>query len=166
VLALVLAPLWAAAADEQRTPAAPEDRIHITSQRLVADNQARFAEFIGDVVATQGTTVIKADRLRVYYQPDSDPAQQAGQVDRIVATGSVNIKTGDKVADTPKAVYEAQSGVLTLVGPGSTVRSSGNSVTGEKITLFRNEDRMTVESGSRERVEAVFYQDQKAAPAP
>ena len=43
-----------------------ESKIHITADSLTADNNARFAEFTGNVHATQGTSVIQADRLKIH----------------------------------------------------------------------------------------------------
>ena len=53
---------------------ADENRIHITADRLTTDTNEKLVEFIGNVKATQGTTILTADRLKVlpeYRMPRS-----------------------------------------------------------------------------------------------
>ncbi len=136
-------------------------KIHITSDRLVADNQAMLAEFIGNVVATRETDVITADRLKIFYKKGVDkkenPAAGEEMIEKIVANGNVVIKFDDKVAVTQQAVYTAETGIIILTGPNSKVTSGNNFISGEKITMYRSDDRMIVEGGKEKRVEAVFY---------
>ncbi|MCK4469709.1 MAG: hypothetical protein KAU60_15310 [Desulfobacterales bacterium] len=136
-------------------------KIHITSDRLVADNQAMSAEFIGNVVATRETDVITADRLKIFYKKgvDKKENQAAGEemIEKIVANGNVVIKFDDKVAVAQQAVYTAETGIIVLTGPNSKVTSGNNFISGEKITMYRSDDRMIVEGGKEKRVEAVFY---------
>ena len=137
------------------------DKIVIVSDKLVSNNKEQFAEFTGNVKATQGTTQINADRLKIYYsnRPDSPVGTAPGEesIQKIVASGKVVIRMDDREARSENAVYEAAKGVLILTGKNSRVASGDNYVSGEKITLYRNEDRMTVESTAKQRVEAVFY---------
>jgi lipopolysaccharide export system protein LptA len=46
--------------------------------------------------------------------------------------------------------------VLILNGPGATVSSGENTITGETITFYRADGRFTVEGGSSGRVSAVI----------
>ena len=136
-------------------------KIHITSDRLIADNEAMLAEFIGNVVAIRGTDVITADRLKIFYKKGVDkkekPAAGEEMIKKIVANGNVVIKFDDKVARAQQAVYTAETGIIVLTGPNSKVTSGNNFISGEKITMYRSDDRMIVESGKEKRVEAVFY---------
>lgn len=144
-------------------PAAEAEGIRVTADRMVAESSARSAEFIGNVRAVQATTVITADRLKVFYRAGtagSAPAQsetEAGAIEKLHCTGRVVIHFDEKVAVCDEAVYTADDAVLVLTGPEASVTSGKNRVTGEKITVFRNEDRMLVESGSHRRVEAIFF---------
>ena len=146
--------------DDRTTPQAPEPKIRITADRLVADTKTGSAEFIGHVRATQGSTVISSDRLKVHYDQaaESNPAgESAAAIDTIIAVGSVVIHFGDKVATTGKAVYQSKTGIFTLTGSGTRVTSGENAITGEKITVDRKNDRMTVEGSGTSRVNAVIY---------
>ncbi len=141
------------------------EKIHITSDRLIADNDALNVEFTGNVIATKGDEVVTADSLKIFYKKDLDEDKKiaAGEeaIKRIIAKGNVIIRFDDKVAVTEQAEYNAETGVLVLTGPNSKVTTGNNFVCGDKITLYRADDRMTVEGNSEKRVEAVFYSGEK-----
>jgi lipopolysaccharide export system protein LptA len=141
------------------------EKIHITSNTLIADNKAMSAEFIGNVVAVRGNHVITSDSLKIFYKKKTDEEEKSADgedmIREIIATGNVVIKFDDKIAISEKAVYTASTGVIVLSGPDSKVTSGKDSVSGEKITLYRADDRMLVESSSEARVEAVFYSEDK-----
>lgn len=163
-----------------QTPATANDKeIRITADKLETFNDKNLAVFSGNVHATQADTVIDSDRLEIYYdrqentetagskpkKPDKNPAPKEGEkgsVKRVVAIGGVKIRSGDRLATTEKAEYTSETGIIVLTGENSKVNSGNNSVTGNKITMYRNEDRVVVESGEKKRVEAVVYSgDQK-----
>lgn len=172
ILFLVLLALPAAGADTGSRPQTeqPDRKIRITADRLVANTKTGSAEFIGNVQATQGSTVITADRLEVLYDPAGEPGaagKSAAAIESIVSTGHVVIHFGEKVATTDKAVYHSRTGIFTLTGKGTRVTSGDNAITGDKITVDRKNDRMTVESGQASRVNAVIFtgRDGLAQPA-
>jgi len=140
-------------------------KIYITADRLIADSEAKCAEFIGNVRAVQEDTIITADRLKIFYKKVEDNnkslTSDEGSIEKIISSGNVKINFDDKVAVAEHAVYTSETRVLVLTGPNSKVTSGINFVSGEKITLYRAEDRMTVESGNKKRVEAVFYSKEK-----
>ena len=137
-----------------------DQKIRITADRLVANTKTGRAEFSGNVRATQGSTVITSDRLEVQYERggQTDAAAESGAaINSIISSGNVVIHFDDKVATTNKAVYHSKSGIFTLSGKGTRVTSGDNAITGEKITVDRKNDRMTVESGQATRVNAVIF---------
>ena len=143
-----------------------EDRkIHITADKLISDNDADYAEFIGNVRATQEDTVITADSLKIFVKINSDnkgaPGVRTESINKIIASGNVKINFDNKVAVTPQAVYNTETGVLVLSGDNSRIVSGKDSISGEKITIYRTTGRITVESGGEKRVEAVFYSGEK-----
>ena len=79
----------------------------------------------------------------------------------MVSNGNVIIKFDDRVATSDRAVYMTETKILILTGPGSTIKSGNNSVTGEKITLYRDDGRIIVESGSEKQVKAIFQSGDK-----
>lgn len=147
------------------------EMIQIRSDSLVADDQSKVAEFIGNVTASQGDTVIESERLKVYYgsggQPSEDPENLAAQVEKIVASGNVRIRFENRLAVAQEAVYNVRSQVFILSGEGTRVSSGSNYIVGEKITLRRKDGQVVVIGGESRQVEAVFYpEDAEKKPNP
>jgi lipopolysaccharide export system protein LptA len=149
---------------KQKSPDRNE-AIHITSDRLISDNKAGYAEFIGNVRATQVDTVITSDRLKIFYKKNianKGPLSVSEEsIHKIVANGNVEIKFDNRVATAHQAVYNTQTMVLVLSGNNSKIISENDSISGEKITFYRKDGRINVESGNKKRVEAVFYSGKK-----
>ncbi len=155
-------------ADDPPTDPGPNDpgkKIHITSDSLVSGNDAKYVEFIGNVKATQGSDVITADRLKIFFKktPQSNDNLIANQesIAKMVANGNVTIHFDNKVAVAEQAVYITATRVLVLSGPNSKIVSGSDSVAGEKITIYRADGRINVESGGEKRVNAVFFSGEK-----
>lgn len=144
---------------------AKDQKIHITADKLISDNNTNYAEFIGNVRATQEETVITADNLKIFLkqnpQNKKSPTVGTESINKIIASGNVKINFDNRVAVTPHAVYNTETEVLVLSGNNSRIISGNNSISGEKITLYRTTGRITVESSGEKRVEAVFYSGEK-----
>jgi len=140
----------------QSTETEKQQKIHIMADQLITDINAQWSEFKGNVTATQGTAVIRADRLIVFFQKGTPETKDAKlkkkTLDRIEAYGHVRIKSGNRVAVSGKAVYLIKSGILILTGRNSTVKSGKNLIKGSKIKLYRNQERLEVDG----RVRAIF----------
>ena len=150
----------AVAAESAKPPASGDgnQKIHITAQQLVSDTANNQAEFIGDVHATQGETEISADRLKIYFsgKPDAENGSATQSLEKLVATGNVEIKFDNRLAVARQAVYITADRTLTLTGPGATVTSGENTISGDKITYYRASGRFTVDGGAGGRVKAVI----------
>ncbi|MDP2862282.1 MAG: LptA/OstA family protein [Desulfobacterales bacterium] len=137
-----------------------EKKIHITADRLIAEGNSNNAEFIGNVRAIQETTVITSEKLKIFYKKDSsgikDNSKGDESIKEIIATGNVKILFDDKIAETQQAVYTTETRVLVLNGPDSKVTSGKNTISGSKITFFRDDGRVKVEGSGNRRVEAFF----------
>ena len=133
-------------------------KIHITAQRLISDTANNNAEFIGNVRASQGETLITADSLKIFFSGKSEAgeASPAQSLEKLVATGNVEIKFDNRLAVARQAVYITAQRMLILTGPGATVTSGDNTITGETITFYRADGRFTVEGGPKGRVKAVI----------
>ena len=169
MLTVITVPLSGYADEKSQDTAArslSEDRkIHITADKLISDNDVDYAEFIGNVRATQEDTVITADRLKIFIKKNQDNKGVAGvgteSIDKLIASGNVKINFDNKVAVTQQAVYNTKTEVLILSGDNSKIISGKDSISGEKITFYRTTGRITVESGKKKRVEAVLYSGEK-----
>jgi len=137
-------------------------KIHISSDRLISNTADNNAEFIGNVKASQGETLITADSLKIFFSGTSEggPASPSQSLEKLVATGNVEIKFDNRLAVARQAVYITAQRMLILTGPGAMVTSGDNTITGETITFYRADGRFTVEGGSNSRVKAVILPEE------
>jgi lipopolysaccharide export system protein LptA len=158
---------WSAGLFPAGTPSDAKAPIEILSDRLVANNAEKWADFLGAVTATQGRFSMTSDALRIHYEGDlmSPPKGKSAQsqITKLVATGRVHIATDQYTADAERAEYVPATDVLTLSGENARLISGKNTLTGSKIVLNRSEGKALVESSGAERVKAVFFQEEKAA---
>jgi lipopolysaccharide export system protein LptA len=145
--------LWGFAASVVQ--AAPEPHkgtsnlpINVKSNDLTADNKGKNAVFTGKVVAKQGDVTIFCDKMTVYY------GNTQGDVDKIEADGNVRIVQENRTGFASHGVYESKQGKITLTGGNPKVMQGADTVTGEIITYFIDDDRSSVTGG---RVEAVIH---------
>jgi len=160
------------AAEESKTAAAEnkpaEVPILITADQLISNNEEKYAEFIGNVKATQADFVITSDTLRIYYEGDlleteAQTDQNDDMLKKIVATGNVKIRSDQYNADTENAEYDTQTLTIILTGENSRVFSGKSSITGSKIILHRKDGRFKVLGDKKTRVEATIYSGGKAS---
>lgn len=143
-----------------------DEQIQIVADKLITNNAEKFAEFVGDVRASQGNLVITSERLRIYYRDDPDRNEnQTSQesIKRVVANGNVQISSEKYKAQTDQAEYDLDTQVFVLIGENSTVTSGKNILTGSKITVYRKNGQIKVESSPQKRVKAVFYPKEKSS---
>jgi len=152
-------------AENPASAAGKKQELVITADRLDADVKENYSEFSGSVKAVQGDIVITADRIRIHFKSSGNRSGQLSvgedAVEKITASGHVQINTGDMTAHTSEASYISASRLLVLTGPGSTVKSGRNSITGSRITLNRASGRITVENSADNQVRALFFTDGK-----
>ncbi len=138
-----------------------DEKIHIIADKLVSDSETNSFEFIGNVKATQGDSVVTGDRLKVFYKKDADtkgsPLSSEQSIHKIIVKGHVVIKFDNRIAMAEQAIYTTETKILVLTGPDSKIISGNDTISGETITLYRVDERIKVESGKEKRVEAVFY---------
>lgn len=146
-----------------------KEKIHVTADSLSSDSDAKFAEFIGNVKATQGDFVIKSDRLKIYYKDSAEGKAAPGtteSIDKIVATGNVEIKSQEGTSLTQQAEYDTKTMIVVLIGENSRVFDEKNSVTGSRITIYRNDGRVKIEGDKNKKVNAVLYPKDKTSAKP
>jgi lipopolysaccharide transport protein LptA len=135
--------------------------IIITAEQLDSDNKAKFAEFIGNVKATQANFVITSDKLRIYYKGELLDSEKESNdeelLKKIVATGNVNITSEQFIAKAEKLEYDTASMTIVLIGENSTVINGKNSITGSKIILYQKDGRIKVLGGKNKRIKAEFF---------
>ena len=141
-----------------------KEPIEIVSDRMDAYNEKKLVIFSGNVVATQGDKEIKSDRLLLYYKKETGKKDKigakeiegTGDLEKIEAKGNVIVTQKEKVATGDEAVYLQDSGQIIMTG-NATLRDGKNLIKGDKVIVFVNEDRGTVESDPKKRVKAIIY---------
>lgn len=137
-----------------------KSKIHITADRLVSRQAGRYAEFSGNVRATQADTVIVSDMLTIYFNAGeglpSDSAGNADSIEKLVAVGNVVIDHENMRATCEEAIYTSSDGLLVLLGQNVLVKDEAGSITGEKVVFNRETGEITVTGETGSRVEAVF----------
>ena len=123
--------------------------INITSDRMEADNRHRTVNFFGNVVAKREDMVIFSDRISTLYT-------EKGKIKKIVAQGNVKINQNGRIATCQKATFFQLSQKIVLTGKPK-VWQGNNIISGGKITILLNEDRLNIERGKQNRVNAIIY---------
>ena len=166
VIIMILAPfVFAEDQTREKNENQIDEQIQIVADKLITNNAEKYAEFIGDVRASQGNFTITSEYLRIYYKENLDNLKnQSGSqelIKRIVASGHIKITFDQYVAETEQAEYDLDDTVLVLKGENSTIKSGKNFIVGSKITVYRRVGQIIVERSAEKRVKAMFYSKQK-----
>lgn len=119
--------------------------IHIESDKLEIKDKENRADFTGHVVATQGTTTLKAGTMTVFYKSaDAKDGKKSGgamadpgngDIDRIVVGDGVTLNSGTQSATGETGHFEMAQQLIVLEGK-QVVLSDGNNVfTGCRLTV-------------------------------
>lgn len=139
----------------------PSADLRITSDKMVASKDQSMVEFMGKVKAVRADSVLLADSVKVFFHTSETKKKGQSNIRRILATGNVEYTEGDRKAFSDQADYDTADEILVLTGERARLLTGKSWITGKKITLFKAQDRMVVESTEKTRVEAFFdVQDQ------
>lgn len=132
-------------------PSDPNQPVEVTADSLNVNQADGSAEFTGDVLVIQGAMRMTADRVFVVYDNDRS------RIARLEATGGVVLVNGPDAAESDRAEYSIDSGVIVMTG--SVLLTQGPSVL--------SSDRMVVNltTGTAEmagRVKTILNPDQKS----
>jgi len=121
--------------------ASPKQKVPlvITSETLEADNKKGIVIFKGNVIAEE-EFLLCSDELYLGYGDGT-------KVDSMVAIGDVRIVHGDRVSGADRAEYKRAGRTLVLTG-SAVVVECGDTVRGERIEVYLDEDRVVVDGGA------------------
>ncbi|MEG2140760.1 MAG: lipopolysaccharide transport periplasmic protein LptA [Bilophila sp.] len=168
--------VWAA---PKTTPPKPDKNLEtrITSDQLTYLAEKQRIVFEKNVHVQRPDFKLWADRLTVYLKPPKEGQAQknaskgglpegmaAGDVDRIVAEHQVRMESEGRIGTSDKATYTLDDGVVLMEG-NPRLTDGDNTVTGETIRYFTEENRSEVKGSTKKRVEAVFS-GSKVSPQP
>lgn len=124
--------------------------VKIVSDRLEADDMARKVKFIGHVVVRRGDVTLYAQEVLVTY------LQGKGDIEEIIASGEVRIIQNDRIATAARAILYQKDARIVLSGSARLLQGK-DSIEGEEITVFINEEKSIIKAGQDGRVQAIFH---------
>ena len=135
----------------KKTAEKPGEPVTISAARLTYADVDRRARYDGGVVAKSTSFTASARTMDVYLVPRSQGSGNQsvtgpGQLDRMVAQGSVIIQQPNRRAEGHTLVYTAADDKFVLTGgPPSIFDAERGKITGVSLTFFRGDDRVLVE---------------------
>ncbi len=142
--------------------------VEITSQQgEYLQNEGRGV-YTGNVVATQGESQIKTDKLTVICSKSPEQgggaAPSCDELEVLVAEGNVFYSAPDVRIRGSKAEYDFPSDTITITGDVILSRGEDGVVRGTRVIYSIGEGRTVITAGEK-RVITVFNTAKKAAPA-
>jgi lipopolysaccharide export system protein LptA len=157
VLFLSVLYLYSPASGQQENQSIPTD---IASDKMTYAGRDNLVVFTGDVHVLRPDFELWSDELRVFLKPgqeDEAPGQQEN-IDKIVASGSVRIKTEGREGFSDLLTYFPDEGLARLEKNPRLVEDR-NSVEGETIILNMKENTSEVLGGPQKRVRVIFHSE-------
>jgi len=128
--------------------------ITITSGSMKADRTSKTVVFKGDVEAREDF-LLCSDELEMHYGKSND-------VKKIDARGHVRIYRSSGVARSERVQYDRVKHILLLTG-NAVIERCADTVRGDRITLYLDDDSVLVEGAKNGRVKAVIIPEKKCA---
>lgn len=102
--------------------------VEVTSDTLDVNQTAGSAEFLGNVLVGQGEMRLSAERVLVIYN------EEASGIERMEATGNVVLVNGPDAAQSDRADYSIETGVIVMTGD-VLLTQGPNALTSDKMTV-------------------------------
>ena len=102
--------------------------VEVTSDSLDVNQASGSAEFLGNVLISQGEMHLSAQKVLVVYN------QEAGGIDRLEAIGDVVLVNGPDAAEADRADYTIDNGVIVMTG-NVALTQGPNVLTSDKMTV-------------------------------
>jgi len=131
----------------------------ITADYLHGDYAHNLGTFEGSVLVVDPRLTVRADKMTVFFGTSNvlttfattTTTNTTRSVKKIIAEGAVVITTPDnKKSNSEHAEYTADDGRVVLTGGHPRAESADGVVTGDKITFWRDSQRMDVENTATE----------------
>jgi lipopolysaccharide export system protein LptA len=139
---------------------------HAEAGRMIYKAAEHSGRLEHDAKAQSADGSMRADRMDLFFAPKAAPARSAPPgvrqglgatfadqaLERAVASGSVRVESGERIATGDRGDYGAAQGKFVLSGGRPKLWDRfGNSTTGRQLTFFFADDRIVIDSeeGSR-----------------
>lgn len=143
----VLLPLAALAQEGSGLALSSGKPVQIDGDKLEIFENDGKAIFTGAVSVVQDDTILRTSKLTIFYAKGGEGsiATGAADIDRLLATGGVNIQSGKQVATGETGTYDMKTEVFVLSGKRVTLSEDGNVATGCKLTVTQASGRAKLE---------------------
>ncbi len=136
---------------EERVNSIP---VVIEAQKLNYNDKKKVAVYIGNVIAQHGQTILKGDKLTIYFTPDGK------EIRKIVVEGNVYLKDPRGEGWCQQLIYYPFQEKVVLIG-NAKLKQGKNLIVGDKIIAYKD-GRVEV-IGVKERVKTIIYSEGKVA---
>ena len=117
--------------------------VDVAADRAEAQDRADRAIFAGNVVVRQGDLTLRTARLTLAYTNNDGI-----DIDRIDASGGVTVVSPSETARGDFAVYDLNSGLITMVG-NVRLERGGSFLNGGRLTIDLDTGRAVMDGGLR-----------------
>jgi len=129
-----------------------DDPYEILADELEVFDAEKMAILTGNVSVRQGTSLLKAPYLKIFYA-DSGAGGSAAEsqgIRRIEARGGVYVESGTQVAEGDEADYDAETEEMVMTG-NVVLTDEGNVVKGDRlfVNLRTGESKVTAPTTNR-----------------
>jgi len=125
--------------------------VNYAADRIELQDKASRVVLSGNVEINQGDLTLRAPRTTVSYTNDGSL-----KIQRLDATGGVNVKRGDESARGDVAVYDFNRRIITLVGNVSLQRGAGDTLRSGRMVIDLNSHNTVTDTGPGGRVSGTF----------
>jgi len=131
----------------------------ITADHLNGDYLHNVGTFEGNVLAVDPRMTVRADKMTVFFGSTNvlttigaiTTTNSTRSVQKIIGEGAVVMTTPDnKITHSERVEYTAANGKVVLTGGHPRAETSDGIVTGDKITFWRDSQKMDVENSQTE----------------
>lgn len=160
---IVLTPLHSQAQDFSGAFSGMQDSdepIQIEADRLEVEDKKGMALFIGNVNVVQGTTILKASRLKVTYSRGGGGPN--GDLKYLEASGKIAVRSGDQRVTADKGEFNMEKQTVRL--SGDVVITQGSNVVSGCILEVDLDTSSAILKPCKKQKRAVMVFDTKSAP--
>lgn len=148
-----------------RVAGKPAGAVRVVSHEMIYTEEARQISFLGDVQVEDAEGRMRAERATAFLQagsvgrtkaPGGDPGQRfGGSIQRIVATGKIELDQPGRHGTGEQVVYTANDGMFVLTGtpalPPRLTDEAKGTVTGAALRFHSGDDSVVVTGSGIER---------------
>ena len=116
--------------------------VDVSADRAEAQDRSDRAIFAGNVVVRQGELTLRTARLTLAYSNNDGI-----DIDRIDASGGVTVVSPSETARGDFAVYDLNSGLITMVG-NVRLERGGSYLNGGRLTIDLDTGRAVMDGGA------------------